>query len=82
MLFDKIHPLYFFLAFAVGLFACYLSAPKPEVIMKFPSPYNSGNITYKDKTNGCYKYKATKEACPTDKSLIKDQPVALEDFKQ
>jgi hypothetical protein len=80
MLFDKIRPLYFFAAFAIGLFLCYIYNPKPEVVMKFPSPYNAGNITYKDKGSNCYKYEATKTECPKDKGLIKDQPIH-EDFK-
>jgi len=78
-LLDKIHAFYFFLAFAVGLFFCYITNPKPEVVLKFPSPYNAGMVTYHDKANNCYKYKADKVDCPVDKSIIKDQPI-LEDF--
>jgi len=47
--------------------------------MKFPSPYNAGKITYKDKDDSCYKYKAEKVSCPLDAGLIKAQPIA-EDF--
>jgi hypothetical protein len=75
MLFKKIQPLYFFLAFAIGLLLCYVTNPKPEVIVKFPSPYNAGQIIYKDKSDSCYKYNASKVSCPTDKSLIKAQPL-------
>ncbi len=75
MLFKKIQPLYFFLAFAIGLLLCYVTNPKPEVIVKFPSPYNAGQIIYKDKADSCYKYNASKVTCPTDKSLIKPQPI-------
>jgi hypothetical protein len=75
MLFKKIQPLYFFLAFAIGLLLCYVTNPKPEVIVKFPSPYNAGQIIYKDKADSCYKYSASKVTCPTDKSLIKPQPL-------
>ena len=75
MLFKKIQPLYFFLAFAVGLLLCYVTNPKPEVIIKFPSPYNAGKIVYKDKADSCYKYSASQVACPIDKSLIKPQPI-------
>ena len=78
---EKIHPLYFFISFAVGLFFCYITTPKPELVLKFPSPYNAGKITYHDKDNNCYRYKADKVACPADKSLIKDQPI-MEDFDQ
>ena len=79
MFLNKIHPFYFFLAFAVGLFFCYITSPKPKLILKFPSPYNAGNVLYKDSSESCYKYKADKVACPLDKKLIKDQPI-LEDF--
>lgn len=80
MFFEKIHPFYFFLAFAVGLFYCYITNPKPELVMKFPSPQNAGKIVYHDKENNCYKYKADKVSCPSDKKMIKDQPIQ-EDFK-
>lgn len=75
MFFDKIRPLYFFLAFAIGILYCYIVSPKPQLIMKFPSPYNAGKITYTDKADNCYKYKADKVDCPVDKSVIKDQPI-------
>ena len=80
MFLDKIHPFYFFLAFAIGLMYCYVTKPRPELVLKFPSPYNAGKITYSDKAENCYKYRADKVNCPTDKNAIKDQPI-LEDFK-
>lgn len=80
-LLNKIHPFYFFLAFSIGLFYCYITSPKPEIVVKFPSPYNAGKVTYHDKAQNCYKYKAESVTCPIDKTLIKDQPI-LEDFKQ
>lgn len=75
MFFERIHPFYFFLAFAVGLFFCYVTTPKPDLVLKFPSPYNAGKIVYHDIDDNCYKYKADKVECPADKSLIKDQPI-------
>lgn len=81
MIFDKIHPLYFFISFAIGLLLCYVFNPKPDVVLKFPSPYNAGQVLYRDKAEGCYKYEASKVECPIDKSLIKPQPIH-EDFKQ
>jgi len=76
-----IRPLYFFIAFAIGLFLVYIFSPAPNVVVKFPSPYNAGNIIYKDKHDSCYKYEAESVSCPVDKSRIKPQPL-LEDFKQ
>ena len=72
---SKIHPLYFIIAFAVGLFFCYIMHPKPDIIVKFPSPYNAGQVVYVDNDNSCYKYKADKVECPLDKSKIKAQPI-------
>lgn len=72
---NKIHPLYFIIAFAVGLMYCYLTHPKPEIVVKFPSPYNAGQVIYKGEDDSCFKYHADKVACPLDKGLIKPQPV-------
>lgn len=79
MFFDKIRPLYFLLAFGIGLLFCYMTNPKPQVVVKFPSPYNAGQVVYKDTNETCYKYNASKVECPTDKNLIKEQPIQ-EDF--
>jgi hypothetical protein len=76
----KLHPLYFLLSFAVGMLYCYLTNPKPEVIVKFPSPFNAGKVVYKD-DDTCYKYKADKVECPIDKSKIKPQPLQEDDVK-
>lgn len=81
MFFDKIKFVYFIAAFAFGLLLTYLTSPKPEIVVKFPSIFNAGKITYKDKANNCYKYDATKSECPADPSLIKKQPLSLEEFK-
>lgn len=81
MIFDKIHPVYFFIAFAFGLFYCYITKPQPQVVMKFPTPVNAGKIVYKHTDGSCYKYKADKTECPLDRSKIKDQPLS-EDFQE
>ena len=76
MFFDKIKPVYFFLAFGLGLLFCYISKPNPTVVIKFPSPTNSDKITYKHDDGSCYKIKASKESCPIDKNNILPQPFA------
>jgi hypothetical protein len=75
----KINFFAFIVAFGIGLFFCYVLAPQPDVIVKFPNPYNSGKIVYKDKSDTCYKYRADKVECPVNKQLIKSQPV-YEDY--
>jgi hypothetical protein len=76
----RINLFYFVVSFSLGMLVVYLSTPPPEVIVKFPSPYNVGNVVYTDKADTCYKYTAKDVACPFDKSLIKPQPIQ-EDFK-
>lgn len=71
----------FLISFAVGLFFVYILSPPPNVVLKFPSPYNAGKITYRDKSDTCYVYKAEQVSCPMNKELIKPQPL-FEDFKQ
>jgi len=71
----KIKPFYFFLSFAIGLFAIYIFTPPPQVVVKFPSPYNAGNTIYTDEAEQCYVYNFDKSSCPMDKSLIKPQPI-------
>jgi hypothetical protein len=78
MLLDKVRPLYFFAAFAVGLLACYVMAPRPEVVVKFPSPYNAGSVVYEDRAHNCYTYEASQVACPRDASSVRPQPVVSE----
>jgi hypothetical protein len=80
MLLGHIRPVWFFAALAVGLLYTYLVAPAPEVVVKFPSPYNAGQVVYKDKAETCYRYSASRVSCPRDKGLIKEQPIA-EDFR-
>ena len=80
-LFNRIRPLYFFAAFAVGLLVCYIITPPPEVVVKFPSPFNSNQVLYHDKTDGCFMIGADKVPCPRDRSIIKPQPIA-EAFRQ
>ena len=77
----NIRPLYFFISFAIGLLLVYVFHPAPTVVVKFPSPYNAGKITYEDKHDSCYKYTANKVACPSDSKEIKSQPL-FEDFNE
>lgn len=80
MFFDKLSPLYFMFAFAVGIIVCWVMEPKKKVILKFPSPTNADKVTYVDKQGQCYKYNVEKlDACPNDNS-VKPQPV-MEDFR-
>lgn len=80
MILDRLNFFYFILSFSLGLFICYITNPTPEIVLKFPSPTNSGKVIYKDKAGQCYAYKAEKKQCPQDVHKVKAQPI-LEDFK-
>lgn len=75
MILDFIDPFYFMIALAVGLLYTYLAAPVPDLIIKYPTPYNAGQITYKDDAGVCYKYKVKQAICPTKSGQIKDIPL-------
>lgn len=68
--FDYIDPLYFLIAFAIGLLYAYITQPKPEIITKYPTPFNIDTV-YKDSNDVCYKYQMIKSSCPADLSKIK-----------
>jgi hypothetical protein len=77
----NIKPLYFFASFALGILLVYMMTPPPEIVVKWPSPYNAGKVTYKDKSNTCYKYKAENVPCENkDGVSVAPQPI-MEDFK-
>jgi hypothetical protein len=68
---DYIDPFYFLIALCVGLFYTYITAPVPQIIIKYPTPFNAGKITYVDQNDVCYKYQIKKVTCPKDRSQIK-----------
>ena len=52
----KIDLMVFFISLFIGLFAVYITAPKPNVIFKYPTIKTAHDITYIDEKNVCYKY--------------------------
>jgi hypothetical protein len=70
-------PFYFVIALAVGLLYSYLTAPKPKIVVMYPTPDNAGKITYRDDAGVCYKYRVLEMACPSDPSMIKEVPIQI-----
>ena len=54
----------FLIAFAVGMLYVYVFVPPPNVVLKYPSPFNAGKVVYKDQTENCYRYKSQPVKCP------------------
>lgn len=73
----NISPFYFFLSFAAGILVVYVMTPPPEIVLKFPSPYNAGKVVYKDKSDTCYHYEAIAVDCEAHAT---PQPI-YEDFR-
>eukprot|EP00873_Tetraselmis_striata_P033900 jgi/Tetstr1/454164/TSEL_041083.t1 len=69
MLFNKLNPLAFALALGAGLMLVYVLAPRPKLVIKFPTPENAGKTVYRDTENGCYVYESEKVACGADAKM-------------
>jgi len=57
---------YFFIAFIVGIFYVYLDSPKPRIIIKYPTPYNTDKLTYKGLSEDCYKFHVKEVKCTNE----------------
>lgn len=68
-------------SFAVGILYTYMVTPSPTVIVKFPSPYNAGKVTYRDQSDTCYKYKSDHVDCAAHEHVM-PQPLMLEGFTE
>lgn len=72
-----IHWAAFILSFGVGLLYVYLTQPPLKVVVKYPTPFNAGKVTYRDSADTCFQFKANKVECPTDGTKVKKQPIVM-----
>jgi hypothetical protein len=72
---NYIDPFWFIMALGVGLLYTYVTVPPPEIIMKYPTPFNGKTVTYTDMAGVCYKYNVRRSSCPQDPSKIKAMPL-------
>jgi hypothetical protein len=79
-MFECIRAGYFFTALALGLMYVYMWTPPPQVVVKFPSPYNAGKVIYRDRDHNCVKYRSERVTCPMDQSKVRPQPI-MEEFR-
>ena len=54
----------FFLSFFIGIFFVYVTAPKKNVIVKYPTLENINELTFSDNKNECIKYIPKEIECP------------------
>ena len=72
----KFNIIAFVLGFIIGM--CYIYQKQPPLTehIVYPTPYNVGKITYKNKNGDCFQYTAEPVDCPEDESLIKQHIIA------
>lgn len=75
--FKKLNTTAFLLAFAFGIFLCYINQPKKKILIKHPTPENAGKIIYKDEDDSCFKYHAQEIQCPADVTKILEHPLNI-----
>ena len=61
-------PIFFFGAFIIGLLLNYLNSKSPNIVIKYPTPYN--NHIYKDDSDNCYKYNLEKTECIAENNMF------------
>jgi hypothetical protein len=76
-IFDYIDPVFFLIAFVVGLVYTFVSAPAAHVVVRYPTPENAGKVTYKDDADVCYRYKVIPTTCPIDVSQLRKVPLQM-----
>lgn len=59
----KVDFFYIVLGLFLGFFIIYVTTPKPQVIIKYPTIENIQNTTYIDENGQCYKYYAKEISC-------------------
>jgi hypothetical protein len=75
-----IDPLYFLIAFCIGLFYTYISQPNIELVTKYPTLYN--DLTYVDDAGVCYKYQVVETPCPNDGKVYNPLTTSTTDAPQ
>jgi hypothetical protein len=66
----------FLFGVVIGIVGIYFAKPQETVIMKYPTPENSGKITYRDKNGVCYTYDAKQVECDKNEHRLKTYPLA------
>ena len=67
----------FIISLAIGLFMCYITTSKTEVIFVYPTPDNIDKILYKDYSDTCYRFDSQETKCPSDSSKINKIPIQV-----
>lgn len=64
----SIIPLYFVISLLCSFFILYISAPCPQIVIKYPNIKDDESQMYVDDKGVCYKYKKKEIKCPNQKT--------------
>jgi len=59
---DYIDPVYFLIAFSIGLFIVLSLEPEKKIILKYPTQFNLSDV-HKDAAGNCWKYTSKETEC-------------------
>jgi len=72
-LFYQLHPFVFLLSFSIGTYLCYAYSPKPQRVIKKPTPANNQQTIYMDSQGSCYRYQTNSIACTKTIPILIDE---------
>ncbi len=67
---DYIDPVVFVIALVIGLIYGHLTTSPPRIVIKYPTPFNAGKVTYVDDAGVCYKYRTRSVPCSSSARLV------------
>jgi hypothetical protein len=59
----------------LGIFGIYFMKPEATIVFKYPTPENTGKLTYKDKNGVCYQYAGKDVSCDANEAKLKTYPL-------
>jgi len=59
----------------LGVLGIYFLKPESNIVYKYPTPENTGKLTYKDKNGVCYKYSGKEVNCDANELKLKTYPL-------
>jgi hypothetical protein len=65
----------FIVSLALGLFCVYITGADIKIIHIYPTPENSNNMQYKDKSDQCFEVKANEVSCPSMPFMTNTIPI-------
>lgn len=68
-------PIVFIISLCLGIMVVYTITPPPKIIVKYPTPENSGRVIYKDEAHNCFKIFSSEVNCPANNKGVKSIPV-------